>query len=140
MELKNAEVEPFITFLMSFELTGQKSRMRTRFVKVLMERHKLIQEEHADLIREFAKLDSNGEPVIIESNGQQMYDVPDREGFQGEYFLLLNENFIIEQNTERKEMLLFIKELILECDKTFKGSEALEYDRWCDFAEMITYE
>lgn len=140
MKIKNSEVEPFANFLMSFELVGRESRMRTRFVKILMERVALIREEHAELIRQFARFHENGEPIIVENeHGQKMYDVPDKVSFNREYALLLNEDFVIEENEEKKEMLLFIKELILNCDKTFKGREALEYDIWCDIVEEINY-
>lgn len=139
MKIKNGEIEAFANLLMSFELKGRESRLRTRFVKLLMERANLVREEHTELIRQFARFHENGEPVIIEVNGQRMYDVPDKEGFNKEYALLLNEDFIIEENEERKEMLLFIQELILNCEKTFKDREALEYDRWCEIVEEINY-
>jgi hypothetical protein len=140
MKIKNGEIEAFANFLMDFELKGRESRLRTRFVKFLMERVQLITEEHRDLIRQFARFDEEGNPIIIEENGIKMYDVPDRAGFNREYYLLLNEDFIIEENEERKEMLLFIKELILNCDKTFKGKKAMEYDRWCEIVEEINYD
>lgn len=140
MKFKNGEVEQFANFLMGFELIGRESRLRTRFVKQLMERVSLIKEEHAELIKQFAKFDENGEPYIIEINGQKAYDVPDRDTFNKEYFLLLNEDFVVEENEERKEMLVFIKDIILNSDKTFKGREALEYDRWCEIVDEIKYE
>lgn len=140
MRMMNGEVEPFINFLMSFELVGRDSRMRTRFVKLLAERASLIKDEHAELIRQFAKFDENGDPYIVEIDGQKAYDVPDRVAFNKEYHLLLCEEFVIEENEERKEMLLFIKDVILNCEKTFKGREALEYDRWCEIVEEIKYE
>lgn len=140
MKIKNGELEDFAKFLMSFELIGRESRLRTRLVKLLMEKFELVTEEHKDLIRQFARFDENGEPYIIEVDGQRMYDVPDRAAFNKEYFLLMNEDTIIEENEERKEMLLFIKELILNCGKAFKGKEALEYDNWCEIVEEIKYE
>ncbi|ALA47850.1 hypothetical protein ABE137_12710 [Brevibacillus laterosporus] len=140
MRIKNGDLEDFAKFLMSFELIGKESRLRTRLVKILMEKFKAVTEEHNDLIRQFARFDEDGEPYIIEINGQRAYDVPDRQAFNREYFLLMNEDTIIEENEERKEMLLFIKELILNCDKTFKGKEAFEYDSWCEIVEGIKYE
>lgn len=140
MKMKNEEVQHFANFLMSFELKGRDSRMRTRFVKILAERIELVNEEHKELIRQYARFDEQGEAIVVEINGQKAYDVPDRAAFNREYFLLLNEDFVIEENEERKEMLLFIKDVILNCDKTFKGREALEYDRWCDIVEEIQYE
>ncbi|MGG4105145.1 hypothetical protein AAXB25_14610 [Paenibacillus lautus] len=139
--MKNDEVEAFAGFLMSLELPSYESRFRTRFVKhILAERAELVKEEHAELIREYARFDEKGSPIIIQDGDKQMYDVPDRAAFNKEYFKLLNEDFIIDETEERKEMLLLIKEIILNCDKTFKGREALEYDRWCEIVEEIKYE
>ncbi|WP_256719463.1 hypothetical protein [Paenibacillus odorifer] len=138
--MKNEEVQDFAKFLMSFELKGRESRLRTRFVKILGERATLIEEDHNELIRQFATFNEKGEPNIVEINGRKAYDVPDRAAFNKEYFLLLHEDFVIDENEERKELLLFIKDIILNCEKTFKGGEALEYDRWCDIVEEIKYE
>jgi hypothetical protein len=140
MKIKNDEVEAFSNFLMSFDLVGRESRLRTKFVKFLMERVKYVKEEHAELIRQFAKFEENGDPIIVEVNGNKAYDVPDRATFNKEYFILLNEDFIIEENEERKEMLMFIKDIILNCQKTFNGREALEYDIWCECVEDIKYD
>lgn len=141
MKMKNQEVEYFADFLMSFELKGSHSRIRTRFVKqVLAERVSLVKDEHADLIREYARFDDEGKPIVIKIGDQDAYDVPDRVSFNKEYFMLLNEDFVIDETEERKEMLLLIKDIILNCDKTFKGREALEYDRWCEIVEEIQYE
>lgn len=140
MKLLNIEVEPFANFLMGIELIGKQSRLRTRFAKMLMEQVRMIDEEHQELIRQFAKFDEDGKPYIVQINGKDAYDVPDRESFNREYNLLLSEEFIIDQTEERKEMLLFIKDIILNCEKTFKGREALEYDRWCEIVEEVNYE
>lgn len=139
MIIANADIEPLVKFLMSFELIGRESRLRTRFVKFLMERKNLVDEEHRELIRQFAKFDGDGNPIVIETNGVKRYDVPDMVTFSREYALLQNEQFIIEENEERKELLLFIKELILNCQKTFKDREALEYDYWCEVVETLNY-
>jgi hypothetical protein len=140
MRIKNIEIEPFIKFLMSFELKGRESRLRTRFAKLLMERLKLINEENMDLIRQFGNKDENGNIKIVERDGKRYYDVVDKDAYNREYFILMNEDFVIDETEERKEMLLFIKELILNCDMTFKDEEALEYDRWCEIVEEINYE
>lgn len=141
MKIKNAEIEAFSNFLMDFELKGRESRLRTRFVKLLVQRQSEIQEEHRELLRQYANFDEEGNIKTLElPNGLKVYDVPDKDTFNREYYLLMNEDFIIEENEERKEMLLFIKELILDCEKTFKDREAIEYDRWCDIVEEISYD
>jgi hypothetical protein len=139
MRIKNMEIEPFLEFIMNFELKGRESRLRTRFAKILMERLRLINEENMMLIKQYGNVDEKGNINIIEKDGKKYYDVIDRESYNREYWILMNEEFVIDQTEERKEMLLFIKQLILDCDMTFKGEEALLYDRWCEIVEQINY-
>lgn len=140
MKMKNAEVEPLVEFLMSLELKGKQSRLRTRFVKLLAEQVQVIQDEHAELIKQYASFNDDGKPNIVEVNGVQMYDVKERNEFNKEYGLLLSEDYIVEQTESIKEMLLLVKDIILDCDMTFSGREALQYDRFCEIAEEINYE
>ncbi len=139
MKIRNHEIKGFVDFLMELELKGKESRLRTRFVKLLIERQNLIEEEHQQLIIQYSNLDENGFPKIIERDGQKMYDVVDIISFNREYNILLNEEFVIDESEERKEMLLLIKDIILDCDKTFKGEEAIRYDRYCQIVEDIKY-
>lgn len=140
MKIKNIEIEKFVEFIMSLELKGRESRLRTRFARLLVKRQSMVQEEHLDLIKQFANKDTSGEPVILTSpNGLKYYDIPERVTFNREYALLMNENFIIAEDEERKEMFLLLKDVILNCDKTFKDEEALMYDRWCEIVEEINY-
>src|SRR5690606_20232617 len=100
-------------------------------VKMLLNQESVITEEYQDLIRQFAKFDENDEPIIITDGNRSVYDITDKESFKVEYDLLMNEVFIIEENEERKEMMLLVKDIILNSEETFKGREALEYDKWC---------
>lgn len=140
MRIRNHEIKRFMNFLMELELKGRESRLRTRFVKLLAERQKLVEDEHYQLIVQHSNLDENNKPLIVERDGQTMYDVQDIVSFNRDYHILLNEEFIIDETEERKEMLLLIKDVILNCEKTFKGEEAILYDRMCDIVEKINYK
>lgn len=140
MRIRNHEIKRFMNFLMELELRGRESRLRTRFVKLLAERQKLVEDEHYQLIVQHSNLDENNKPLIVERDGQTMYDVQDIVSFNRDYHILLNEEFIIDETEERKEMLLLIKDVILNCEKTFKGEEAILYDRMCDIVEKINYK
>ena len=140
MEIKVFELEDFIEFLLDFELKGKDSRLRTRFVSLLMRRLDLSRQEHADLLIEFAQKDDSGEPITVkQEDGQIAYKIEDMEEYKKQYFLLMNEDFYIEEDREKEEMLKFVKDLVLNTDKTFKGEKALEYDRWCEIVETIKY-
>lgn len=141
MKLKNIEIEDFVVFLMNLELVGKSSRMRTRFVKILGEQQQLIQEENTELIKQYAVLDENGEPEKVENDGKYYYDIKkeNRVEYNREYFILMNEDFIISQDEKNEEILTHIKDVILNCEMTFKGVEAIKYDRWCEIVEQIEY-
>lgn len=142
MKIKHIMLEKFANFLMSFELKGKDSRMRTRFVKVLAEKIQLVQQEGDDLVKQYADLDESGEPKLTENDGKSYYNISKEKQveYNREYFIFMNEEFVIEENETNKEMLLLIKDIILNCEMTFKGVEAIEYDTWCELVEGLKYE
>lgn len=138
MKLRNIEIEPFVEFLMSFELKGKESRLRTRLVKLLNEKLANFRDEHLELVKDYANLDENKNPVIIDKgDGTQAYDIENIDEFNYQYDLLMFEEFTIENTEERNEMLTFVKDMVLDCDKVFSGIEALRYDRFCDIVEQV---
>jgi uncharacterized protein YnzC (UPF0291/DUF896 family) len=140
MKLYNYEIEPFGKFLLELELRGKESRMRTRLVKLLDERLKLINQEKLEIINTYAKKDENGEIEYQEINGQKMFKINDIENYKKEIEELMNEVFVIDETEERREMLTTVANAVLNCDMTFKGEKALQYDRWCEIVEGINYE
>ena len=136
----NIEVEPFVNFLMELELPARQSRMRTRFCKLGMERLNLIAEEKMDIIKRHADLDENGEVKQVEDEqGRLVWDVKDKDGFNADYKELMIEEWALELNEEKKDMLLTLKDSVLNLDIILKGKEALQYDRWCEIVEQIKY-
>lgn len=136
----NIEVEPFINFLMELELPAKQSRMRTRLCKLGIERMNLIAEERMDIIKRYANLDENGEINKIEgSNGQLIWDVQDKDAYNNDYRELMIEEWVVELNEENKDMLLTLKDFILNLDIMLKGKEAMQYHRWCEIVEDIEY-
>lgn len=136
----NIEIEPFVNFLMELELPARQSRMRTRFCKLGMERLNLIAEERMDIIKRHADLDENGEVKQVEDEqGRLIWDVKDKDGFNADYKELMIEEWVLEQNEERKDMLLTLKDSVLNLDIVLKGKEAMQYDRWCEIVEQIKY-
>lgn len=141
IKLRTYELERFMGFLMTFELNGSDSRLRTRFVRLLNEYQNRFNNEHEDLIKKHSNLDENGQPkTTLNDKGKEIYDVIDRGEFNKEYSILLNEVIEIEVTEERKKMIALIKEIILNCDKTFKGEEAFMYDRFCEIVEDLEVE
>jgi hypothetical protein len=141
MKLRNHQIKKLIEFLMSIELVGKQSRMRTRFCKLLTEQLQLIETERIELIGQFGKKDEYGRVIQFEdAEGNMTFDIEDRSKFLDEYNLLMNEFFYIDETMERKEMLLLIRDIILDCNIPFKGDDAITYDLWCEAVEEINYE
>lgn len=139
MKIRNYELNDLQEFLMKFKLKGKETRLRTRFVRKLNEYLNRMNDEHMDLIKAYANLDEEGNPIIVDIDGVRKYDMTKENlrSFNIEYSKLLSEKVIIVPNEENKEMLSFIKELILGCEMTFSGEEALKYDRYCDIVEEM---
>ena len=140
MRMFNIEIEPFINFLMELELPAKQSRMRTRFCKLGIERLKLLEEEKMEIIKKHGNIDENGEvKQVKDEQGRLVWDIKDKDGFNADYKELMMEEWVLDLNEEKKDMLLTLKDSVLNLDITLKGKEALQYDRWCEIVEQIKY-
>ncbi|MBW7474072.1 hypothetical protein K0T92_04905 [Paenibacillus oenotherae] len=135
MKLYNHELEAFIAFLYKLKIVDYRSRMRTRFMKLLAEYFNRFKEDYMALIQEHAHLDEEGKPRTIQEDGIEKYDIIDRAAFVKAYQELIEEEIIIEETEERKSMLLSVKESVLHCGIAFEGEEQFAYDRWCQLLE-----
>lgn len=136
MKMYNYEIESFVAFLMTLELAGQKSRMRTKFVKLALDHLKEVENDRIDLIKEYVELDENNDPKTTEDeNGLTRYEMRDIDSFKAEYDILMSEKFVIENLETNRNMLDLVKDAILNTNLVFKGQEALQYDRWCEICE-----
>lgn len=140
MKMHNVEIEPFIKFIMELDLPGRESRMRTRFYRVALGKIKEIEEERLILVNKHGNLDNDGNVKKIKNdNGVLIWDIKNIQGFNDDHRDLLFEEWVLDNTEERKEMFLTLKNIVLNVDRTFKGQEALEYDRWCEIVETIKY-
>lgn len=139
MIILNVEINGLIKFLMDIELSGKQSRMRTRFCKLIGERLKEIEEERFKLIDKYVKKDEEGNFLTKEKNGIQIYDIENIESFNKEYEELMREELVIDETNERKEMLLTVRDILLNTEQTFKGQDAMNYDRYCEIFENLQY-
>lgn len=137
MIIKNEDIAGFGKFLLKFELKGEQSRMRTRLVKQLQEKLDSISQEKQDLIQDYAKKDENGEIVkeINEETNEEFIPLTDGKEYYFELHKLMTEDFVLEETPNTIKVLEFVKDLVLNCDWTFSGEEAMEYDKWCEIVE-----
>ena len=137
MKLRNYDLEPLILYLNKMKLAGKASRMRTRFINILTEKYKLFKDEHMQLIKEYANLDEDGNPKIIVRDGQRVFDIKDELAFNKEFNELLFEEVIIEENEVNKNMLLSVRDSILNSEIEVSEEEAFLYNEWCEQFENI---
>ncbi len=134
LKIKANQIKGFADFLLSLELKGTKSRMRTRLVKLLDGKLKDVQSEFIEqVVKEHCHLDEEGNPKTKDANGQKHWDIKeDKQGdFDKEYLDLWNETHVIE-GEDNKVMFVSVKESVLNCEIAFSGQDAFIYDQWCD--------
>jgi hypothetical protein len=135
MKIKNSDVEELAHFLLSFKLKGKENRMRNKFIRHLQSHLKDMQESHKELLGDYCKMEADGSFKIVEKNGKSYYDVQDVNGFQKEYEKLMEENFYLPSDEGNKEMILTVKELVLNSEEEYSGKEALRYEAYCEIFE-----
>jgi hypothetical protein len=140
MKIRHEELLGLGNFLMELKLNGKESRMRTRLVKRMQTHLDLVQTEKDEIIQNYGVLDENGNLKTKQENGKEYYEIEDREACEKEILELLQEEMVIEENEENKEMLLVVKEAVLNCDMVFQGQQAFEYDGYCELFENLTYD
>lgn len=138
MKLKNYEIDAFTKLLYDMKLKGKESRMRTRLVKQLDEYSRgVIAVERSELITQYAKKDEQGQIVLNEDKTQAILSEDTIPEFNAEYSILMNEQYVIEENETNKEMLLNVAQSVLNCDIELSGNEAIMYDNWCEGLEEL---
>ena len=138
MKIKNKDLVFLFNLVNDEELSGKKSRMRTKFIKLVQEKAEEFEEDRQDLLKEHCKLDKEGNPKIKKGDdGQEYYDVKDMKKYNIEFIELENSYAILEENETNEEILKTVKDIVLNTSKTFKGQDAFVYDVICDEFEEI---
>lgn len=142
VRIKNIELENLIALLDDLKLSGKASRMRTRFKNLLLGYYARFEQEKLDIIKNYAVLDEQGNFKTKQVGELQIPIWKNKESEQlanEEYRELCLEEIVIEETEERKDMLLSVKESILNCEIPFTGVEADLFDRYCQIFENINY-
>lgn len=94
--------------------------------------------EFTDILSRFCEKE-NGKWKTIKLEDSEHYDVKDLDGYKKEFQTMQDEHFLIEQNETNREMLLTIRDIIMNCPIETQGNDALIYDRFWDMVEDISY-
>jgi len=144
IEFKNGHLQGLLKVLSSLELSLKDSRMRTRFKNMLI-RHgtEVIEPEVHLIVREFAILDENNQPVIAdEETGRILFDNEEDELKAYEARKDLDEEvFPIKLDEYNKKMILSVGNALLNDENLLvNGDLADAVDEWClEFEKAIEY-
>ena len=131
--LKNHYIVPLIPFLQGMKLKGERSRARSKFLPLAMERYAALHESEVELLKEYAVLDADGNPKATEDGGYTL-----KESTAGEYRIernkLFNEVAEIEGGTYTEHLTL-MRRILTEYDEELEGENAALYDALCDAFE-----
>lgn len=128
VELENGKLTQIANFMYGLKLARKQSRFRRRFIDMLQERAKLVDEDRIELLKEHSNKDENGEPIIHEGS----YDVKDMTAFKEDLQELYAEKMVIEGGDNR-EMIRTIKTALKKFeDVEYDGQESEIYDYLCD--------
>lgn len=153
-KIKNRFLTGLVQWLQLQSLSGKESRERTRFSVICQERVKEVNGFYSALIEKFVEKDTKGHFKTREQEGVQIYSFKtkkEEEEYIKEVNDLFEEEFKMENTPLNKEMLVVIKNIVLNTDYKFgpKDSEtpvqkqasvrtANEYEQWCQAFENIT--
>lgn len=138
-------------------LEGRQSRLRTRFVAKLAEGVKMTDYERNEIIGKHVLKEKKGGKEVWKKgavdNGVEHYMMnPDTlDKFKEEIESLYQEEYVLNVTPETEEMLVLIKDILLNTEWKFgisgeektdkergeKVKQAQEYAEWCDAFESL---
>ena len=129
--LKNYELIPSIEFLQSMELAANESRPVIKFVKLLSDALKGVQESQMSLVEQYGVRDENGELSLTEDGSDYLIDSKKRTDYEVQAQELLNEEVVIEGGPFVK-VIEKLPDVLEKYDVKISGKDALIYDRLLD--------
>jgi len=146
-------VESLTVWLQKQMLHGKASRARTRFVKMISERAKEIEEQRQEMLIKYAekkkKKNKEGKkiemPILYtkddkETTNQQegvRYKLKDVKGYNKELLEYLQEDYVIDVTPATSDTIYEVRDIVLNTKAEFSGVMASRYDEWCEAFENI---
>lgn len=138
MKFCNYELSDISDFILNdLKLSGKDNRMRMKFMKIIAKKQLDFNEDHSALIKEHSRLDENGEITYIVKDGNRVADIIDMERFSSEFLVLANELITIEENEENKDILMSVKDSLINCDTPLSGEKAALHEYLCEKFDEI---
>ena len=130
IKLQNRHILTLIPFLQNMKLKGEHSRARSKFLALATTAYYSLHDSEVELLKEYAVLDDNGEPLSNEDGGFTI-----REEVFKEYFTerekLFNEIAEIEGGTYSGHISV-MRQILADYDEELSGETAALYDALWD--------
>jgi hypothetical protein len=137
LRIKNKDIEGIIKFLQSISpLPAQQARKKVKFIKMCLEHLQDIEDERKVLIEQFGDRDSEGN-LIIEDNSYKITKYLNE--FSKEYNALMNEDWVIDETESVKDVLVTLRDLLLNYNKEISTEHEIIYDNLCEALEQLSY-
>lgn len=132
LAIKNSYLAPSIEFLLKLELRKEESRSRSRLVKLLQRKLEELLEDDERIIKEYANLDGNGEPIIL----GKTYDIPeDKKAECGRDRTILRQEQAVMECGEYPDLFQVMHRVLNDYDGTLSGKDAEAYDEMLEAFE-----
>ncbi len=129
----------FLVTILDLSVEAKIARSRDRFLKSVYNRLEEIEIERKKILLSLAKKDDKGMPLIIERDGEKIYDLSPENlmEFQKQYMELLKEDFIVDILPSNQQDVATAKELVFNIERSFNIQEGKLYSEICESFEAI---
>ena len=129
------ELKPIQEFLFELKLPTKISRARTNFLNQLQRKGTEIEESRKEIINQFADKDEEGQVIIKDGAFQFDQEGSNREQFQAESKILLDEIVSINLSEYEEACAILLSYLENDCELELGGNDAIIFDRICELLE-----
>jgi len=134
IKLENHYLIPLIPFLRGMKLKGERSRARSKFLALAAEAYAALHESELELLKEYAALDGDGNPMPASGGAEGSFTLRDAEAareYRAEHEKLFTEVAEIEGGTYTAHLAL-MRRILADYDEELTGDDAALYDALCD--------
>lgn len=107
--IKNFQIDSVFKVL-SYPMNFQKGRVKNRFLEILREKHKAMNDSRIEMLNDFSEKDPEKKTPIIE-NGAYKLSAENQQKFNEEYAKLMNEDCVIDVLPSLEKDIPIIKQL-----------------------------
>ncbi|AVK60526.1 hypothetical protein C5Z25_01510 [Lactobacillus sp. CBA3605] len=131
--IENQYISGAVVLMQQLPLAGYQSMARTRFIRVLKDQVKSLEDARKDLFDEFGEKDKDGK-LIVENDSYKLKDGKSDE-FQDAYTKLMTETGEVDKATYTDHKA-DIQDVLKNCKLELSGDDATIYAALCDALDV----